>query len=99
MKIKALRTDRGREYLLEEYKVLCDEKAIQHQLRIPKNLQQNGVVERRNETLIEMVRSLMVEENLPISFWGGTLLTAPYILNQVPSRQHHISYGQVLRPI
>ena len=66
--IKALRTDRGREYLSELFKQLCDEKGIQRQLTIPYTPQQNGVAERRNRTLLDMVRSMMAQANLPISF-------------------------------
>ncbi|KAK4383583.1 Copia protein [Sesamum angolense] len=42
--------------------------------------------ERRNRTLLEMARSMMAQANLPISFWGDTILTAAYILNRVPSK-------------
>lgn len=44
------------------------------------------MVERRNRTLLEMVRSMMAQVNLPILYWGDALLTAAYILNQVPSK-------------
>ena len=53
---------------------------------IPRTPQQNGVAERRNRTLLDMVRSMMTHVNLPISFWGDALLTAAYILNRVPSK-------------
>lgn len=85
-RIKALRTDRGREYLSDEFKVLCDEKGIEHQLSIPRTPQQNGVAERRNRTLLDMMRSMMAQANLPISYWGDALLTAAYVLNRVPSK-------------
>ena len=85
-KIKALRTYRGREYLSEQFKIFCDEKGIARQLTIHYTPQQNGVAERRNRTLFDMVRSMMAQANLPISFWGDALLTAAYILNRVPSK-------------
>ena len=85
-KVKALRTDRGREYLSDEFKQMCEEKGILRQLTIPYTPQQNGVAERRNRTLLEMVRSMMAQANLPINFWGDALLTAAYILNRVPSK-------------
>ena len=53
---------------------------------MPYTLQQNGVTKRRNQTLLEMVRLMMAQANLPISYWGDALLTAAYILNQVPSK-------------
>ena len=48
--------------------------------------QQNGVAERRNHTLMEMVRSMMSYSSVPISLWGEALKTATYILNRVPSK-------------
>lgn len=85
-KVKTLRTDRGREYLSDMFKGFCEEKGIQRQLTIPYTPQQNGVAERRNRTLLDMVRSMMAQANLPIRFWGDALLTSTYILNRVPSK-------------
>ena len=68
VKIKTLRTDRGSEYLFDQFKIFCDEKGIARQLTIPYTPQQNGVAERRNRTLLDMVRSMMARANLPISF-------------------------------
>jgi transposase InsO family protein len=47
---------------------MCEEKGILRQLTIPYTPQQNGVAERRNRTLLEMIRSMMVQANLPITF-------------------------------
>uniref|UniRef100_A0A2N9EKE5 Integrase catalytic domain-containing protein n=1 Tax=Fagus sylvatica TaxID=28930 RepID=A0A2N9EKE5_FAGSY len=52
--LKALRTDRGREYLSDQFKDLCEEKGIRRQLTISNTPQQNGVAERRNRTLLDM---------------------------------------------
>ena len=84
--LKTLRTDHGHEYLSDQFKDLCEEKGICRQLTIPNTPQQNGVVERRNRTLLDMVRSMMAQANLPICFLGDALLTAAYILNRVPSQ-------------
>ena len=46
----------------------------------------NGVSERRNRTLLDMVRSMMSFASLPLFLWGHALLTAIYILNRVPSK-------------
>ena len=48
--------------------------------------QQNGVAERRNRTLLDIVKSTMSYSTLPISFWGYALNTAMYLLNLVPSK-------------
>ena len=52
----------------------------------PRTPQQNDVAERRNRTLLDMVRSMMSYSTLPISFWGYALNTAMYLLNLAPSK-------------
>ncbi|KAG8496840.1 hypothetical protein CXB51_008132 [Gossypium anomalum] len=46
----------------------------------------NGVAERRNRTLKDMVRSMIAHSTLPESLWGEALKTAAYILNRVPNK-------------
>ncbi|RVW24034.1 Retrovirus-related Pol polyprotein from transposon TNT 1-94 [Vitis vinifera] len=53
---------------------------------MPGTLEQNGVAERRNRTLIDMVRSMMSNSTLPEFLWGETLKTTVHILNRVPSK-------------
>ena len=48
--------------------------------------QQNGVVERRNQTLMDMVRSIMSNSSLSKSLWMYALKTVVYLLNRVPSK-------------
>lgn len=84
--IKCLRSDRGGEYLSGEFKAYLSENGINSQLTAPYTPQQNGVSERRNRTLMEMVRSMMSYSDLPVMFWGYALETAAYILNLVPSK-------------
>ena len=47
---------------------------------------QNGVVERRNRTLMDMVRSMISYSTLPINLWIEVLKIAIHILNRVPSK-------------
>ena len=84
--IKSLRSDRGGEYVDDEFKVHLVEHGIISQLTAPGTPQQNGVAERRNRTLLDMVRSMLSYSTLPNSFWGYALQTAVYILNVVPSK-------------
>ncbi|RVX02180.1 Retrovirus-related Pol polyprotein from transposon TNT 1-94 [Vitis vinifera] len=72
-------------YLLRR-KSECFEKFKAFKLSAPGMPQQNGVAERRNMTLMEMVRSMMSYSDLPISFWGHAIETTTYILNLVPSK-------------
>ena len=50
------------------------------------NTSGNGVSERRNRTLLDMVRSMMSLADLPLSFWGYALETAAFTLNRAPSK-------------
>ncbi|GJX48932.1 retrovirus-related pol polyprotein from transposon TNT 1-94 [Tanacetum coccineum] len=56
------------------------------QYTMPGTPQQNGVAERRNRTLMEMVRSMISKSSLPKSLWIYALRTAMYLLNRVPSK-------------
>ncbi|KAK8502801.1 hypothetical protein V6N12_073851 [Hibiscus sabdariffa] len=84
--IKTLRSDRGGEYLSQEFDELLKECGIVSQLTPPGTPQWNGVSERRNRTLLDMVRSIMSHTDLPTSFWGYALETAAFALNRVPSK-------------
>ena len=53
--------------------------------------QHNGVSERRNQTLLDMVQSMMNLTGLPKLFWGYTLETAVYLLNKVPSKSVNVT--------
>jgi len=48
--------------------------------------QHNGLVERRNKSLLDMARSMMKEKKLPHEFWGEAVNTAAYVLTDVPLR-------------
>ncbi|KAK8597195.1 hypothetical protein V6N12_065671 [Hibiscus sabdariffa] len=84
--IKALRSDQGGEYLSHEFDELLKECGIVSQLTPPGTPQWNGVSERRNRTLLDMVRSMMSHSDLPISFWGHALKATAFTLNRVPSK-------------
>jgi len=68
------------------FKGYYEEKGISRHLTMPHTPQQNGVAQRRKHTLLDMVKSMMAQANLPISFGRDALLTATYILNCVPSK-------------
>ena len=85
-KIKFLRSDRGGEYLSYEFGLHLKQCGIVSQLTPPGTPQRNGVSERRNRTLLDMVRSMMSLTDLPLSFWGYALETAAFTLNRAPSK-------------
>ena len=53
---------------------------------MPKAPEQNGVAERLNQTLVEAVRSMLVDANLPHKFWAEALSTAVYLKNRSPTK-------------
>ena len=68
---------------------------IVSQLTPPGTPQRNGVSERRNRTLLDMVRSMMSLTDLPLSFWGYALETATFMLNGArlnSLRRHRMNY-------
>ena len=84
--MQALRTDRGGEFTSIEFKEYCESSGIKRYLTAPYSPQQNGVVERRNQTVIGMVRSMLKCKNLPMYFWAEAVKTAVYILNRSPTK-------------
>ncbi|KAJ9559858.1 hypothetical protein OSB04_005018 [Centaurea solstitialis] len=85
-RIKFLRSDRGGEYLSDEFDNHLMECGIVSQLTPPYTPQMNGVSERRNRTLLDMVQTMMCHSTLPMSFWGHALETAAHILNRAPTK-------------
>jgi len=65
-------------------KDLCEKNGMRRQLIIPGTLQQNGLAEPRNRTLLDIVRLMMAHANVSISFSGDALLMTVCILNHVP---------------
>lgn len=80
-----MRTDRGGEYCSKEFEVFCDEQGIRRQLTASYTPQQNGVSERKNRTILNMVRSLLVKGGVPKSFWPETVLWSIHVLNRCPT--------------
>ncbi|GJX48062.1 retrotransposon protein, putative, ty1-copia subclass [Tanacetum coccineum] len=85
--IKSLRSDRGGEYMSQEFLDHLKEHGIIAHRTPPYTPQNNGVSERRNRTLLDMVRSMMSQTTLPKSFWDYALETAARILNMVPTKK------------
>ncbi|GKV17840.1 hypothetical protein SLEP1_g28296 [Rubroshorea leprosula] len=84
--IQILRTDGGGEYTSNEFHEYCGEQGIQHQVTCPYTPQHNGVAERKNRTIMDMVRSILKAKGLPNSFWGEAVSCSVYLLNRSPTR-------------
>ncbi|GKC10846.1 zinc finger, CCHC-type containing protein [Tanacetum coccineum] len=70
LKLRMLRTDRGGEFTSNEFTKYCKKNGIARQLTAPYPPQQNGVVERRNGTVLSTTRSMMKAMKLPLNFWA-----------------------------
>ena len=85
-KIKVLRSDRGGEYE-SPFGEFCLQHGIIHQTTAPYSPQQNGVAERKNRTLKDMMNAMLISFGLPQNLWGEAILSANYILNKLPRKK------------
>ena len=83
--IQCLRTDRGGEFTSNEFTEFCKEHGINRQLTSAYTPQQNGVAERKNRTIMNMVRSMLVEKNMPKEYWAEAANWCIHILNRCPT--------------
>ena len=74
------------EYISTEFTSCLTSEGIRHELTIPYTPQQNGVSERLNRTLVECVRTMLVDLSLPHRFWAEALATAVYLRNRSPTK-------------
>ena len=83
-KVKCLRTDGGGEYQGELTPAL-NTLGIQHETTPPRTPELNGKAERLNHTLNDTVRAMLIQANMPDSFWAEAMATAVYLKNRLPS--------------
>nr|GEW40258.1 hypothetical protein [Tanacetum cinerariifolium] len=77
------RCDNGGEFRNKEMNGFCSKKWIKREFSNVRTPQQNGVVERRNKTLIEAARTMLADAKLPVTFWAEAVNTACYVQNRV----------------
>jgi hypothetical protein len=85
-KLSSLRTDRGREFTSADFTDHLVSTGVRRQLTAPYSPQQNGMVERRNQTIVAAARSMLKAKKLPGYFWGEAVATAVYLLNRLPTK-------------
>lgn len=85
-KIKTLRSKNGGEQTSKELISYCKEERIKRDLIVPYYPEQNGVVERKNRTIEEGVRTMLLDQGLPKFLWGEVTMVAVYIQNISPHR-------------
>ncbi|GJS18513.1 putative ribonuclease H-like domain-containing protein [Tanacetum coccineum] len=82
-KVKVIRYDNGTEFKNSVMNQFCEMKGIKREFSVARTPQQNGVAERRNRTLIEAARTMLVDSKLPTTFWAEAVNTACYVPNRV----------------
>ena len=82
LKIRALRTGSGSEYISIELKEYLKHRGIRHELTVPYNPEQNAVAERLNRTLMEAAQSVISHAGLTSNYWGKAVATAAYVYNR-----------------
>jgi transposase InsO family protein len=76
-----LRTDNGGKFTTAEFTSYCADEGVQRHYSASYSLQQNDVIERRNQTVVGMARALLKQRGMPAVFWGEAVVTGVYILN------------------
>ena len=78
-----MRSNNGGEYTSKEFEAFCKEEGIKRELTTPYNPQQNGVAERNNRTIIEVVNTMINNQHLPIHLWDEAARTSVYVQNRL----------------
>jgi transposase InsO family protein len=81
--LKDIRSDNGTEFRNASFDGFCLEHGIDQQFSTPCVPQQNGIVERKNHTLVEMARTMLDEHGTPRRFWVDAINTACCVSNQI----------------
>ncbi|GJV26387.1 retrovirus-related pol polyprotein from transposon TNT 1-94 [Tanacetum coccineum] len=80
--VRFIRTDNGTEFVNQVMSEYYEGVGIFHQTSVPRTPQQNGVVERRNRTLVEAARTMMIFSKAPMFLWAEAVATACYTQNR-----------------
>ncbi|GJY84614.1 retrovirus-related pol polyprotein from transposon TNT 1-94 [Tanacetum coccineum] len=80
--VRFIRTDNGTEFVNKTLYDYYENVGIFHQKTVPRSPQQNGVVERRNRTLVEAARTMLIFSKAPMFLWAEAVATACYTQNR-----------------
>lgn len=85
-KVKCIQSDNGTEYVNKEMDDFLKENGITRRLTSPYCPEQNGVSERKNRSLLDTTRCLLIQSGLPPKFWAEAANTANYLRNRCPTK-------------
>nr|GEU69149.1 retrovirus-related Pol polyprotein from transposon TNT 1-94 [Tanacetum cinerariifolium] len=77
-----VRTDKGTKFLNKTLNAFFKEEGIEHQTSTARTPEQNGIIKRRNRTLVEAARMMLSALKLPLFFWAKAIATACYTQNR-----------------
>ncbi|GJU25109.1 retrovirus-related pol polyprotein from transposon TNT 1-94 [Tanacetum coccineum] len=80
--VRFVRTDNGTEFVNKDLTDYYESVGITHEKTVPRTPQQNGVVERRNRTLVEAARTMLIFSKAPLFLWAEAVATACYTQNR-----------------
>jgi hypothetical protein len=83
LRIKKIRSDNGIEFKNSQIEGFLEDEGIKHEFSSPYTPQQNGVVERKNRTLLDMARTMLDEYKTPDRFWAEAINTSCYSINRL----------------
>ena len=78
-----MRSDNGGEYTSKEYEAFYKEARIERELTTPYNSQQDGVAERKNKTIMEAVKTMIHDQDLPMHLWDEATRKSIYMQNRL----------------
>jgi transposase InsO family protein len=81
-----LRTNNSGEFTVTEFASYCVDKDVQCHYSVSYNSQQNGIIERRNQMVVGMARTLLKQKGMSAVFWGEAMMMAVYSLNRSPTK-------------
>ncbi|GJW71966.1 retrovirus-related pol polyprotein from transposon TNT 1-94 [Tanacetum coccineum] len=88
--VRYIRTDNGTEFVNQVLDEFYESVSISHQKSIPRIPQQNSIVKRRNCTLVEAARTMLIVSKAPMFLWAEAVATACYTQNRSLSHTRHI---------
>jgi transposase InsO family protein len=83
LRIKKIRSDNGMEFKNSQIEGFLEDEGIKQEFSSPYTPQQNGVVERKNRTLLDMARTMLDEYKTLDRFWAEAINTACYSINRL----------------
>nr|GFB73225.1 hypothetical protein [Tanacetum cinerariifolium] len=87
--VRRIQTDNGTKFVNQTLRDYYEEVRISHETSVARFSQQNGVVERRNHTLIEAAHTMLIYAQAPLFLWAEAMETACFTQNRSIIRLRH----------